>query len=166
MSSGKTEVWSDGIYQYPLSAYKVLCDVRVQLSLFALLADCMIPLYCLLTFSLKNKQTIYCSLEQDRQCFLHPIMSQKGIHSGTLIFTLMLIITTVRLFYEQSFSLMLLLKYYICYLLCIVKTYFIYDIFFPLTVHFVPRQKYFGIRGRLVVFHSLSQGTIHFFLPT
>lgn len=48
---------SDGIYQYQLSAYKALCDVRVQLSLFALLADCMIPLYCLLAFSLKNKQT-------------------------------------------------------------------------------------------------------------
>lgn len=66
MSSGRTEVWSDGIYQYQLSAYEALCDVCVQLSLFALLADCMIPLYCLLDFSFKNKQTIYCSLEKDR----------------------------------------------------------------------------------------------------
>lgn len=65
-SSVRAEVWSDGIYQYQLSPYKALWDVRVQLSLFALLEDCVIPLYCLSAFSLKNKQTVYCSLEKDR----------------------------------------------------------------------------------------------------
>lgn len=65
-NSERTEVWSDGIYLYQLSAYEALCDVRVQLSLFALLADYMIPLYCLMAFSLKNKQTVYCSPEKDR----------------------------------------------------------------------------------------------------
>lgn len=103
-------------------------DVRVQLSLFALLADCVIPLYCLLAFSLKNKQTVYCSLEKDRQCFLHLITSQEEIYSGTLIFTLLLIVTSVLLFYEHSFSLLFLLTHYTRHLLCIVKSNFIYDI--------------------------------------
>lgn len=61
--------------------------------------------------------------------FLHPITSQKGTCSGTIIFTLMLIITTVLFFYEQSFSLLLLLQHYPCYLLCIVKSHFVSDIF-------------------------------------
>lgn len=157
----RTEVWSDDIYHYQLSAYKALCNVHVQLSLFALLADCMIPLYCRLAFSVKNKQSTD-SWIRTGSGFLHPITSQKGTHFGTPIFTLMLIVTTVLLFYKRSFSLMLLLNYicYICYFLCIVKLYFIYDIF-PDDSSLVPRQRYFIVRGRLAVLHSLSEGTIH-----
>lgn len=125
VSSGRTEVCSDGSYQYQLSAYEALCDVRVQ---FAVLADCMIPLYCFfLLFPLKPSNLLF--PREGQGLFLHPITSQKGIRSGTTIFTQMLIITTVLFFYEQSFSLLLLLKHYPCCLLCIVKSQCIYDIF-------------------------------------
>lgn len=70
MGSGRTVVWVGDISQYHLSAYKAKWGAHLQISLFALLADCRIPLYCLyslLDFSLKKKQPTFSSLLREGQ---------------------------------------------------------------------------------------------------